>query len=60
MTSPNLVPEGPDLKNEVEDTGLGGNVAGEGRVHHGMRGVLFLLCLAIVGALSVLLAQAAG
>lgn len=57
MVTPNLVPEGPDLKPRHEDTGLGGNTNREGLVQHGMRGVIFLLFLAIVGVLAGLVAH---
>ena len=55
----NLVPVGPDLKSEAEDTGLGGNTEVEGRVRHGMRGVVFLLFLAFAGVLFLIVAEMA-
>ena len=51
MTGPNVVPEGPDMKSQHEDTGLGGEIAAEGQVRHSMRGVVFLLGLALCGVL---------
>ncbi len=52
----NLVPEGPDLKPEQEDTGLGGNTMTETPLHHSMRGIVFLLFLAVSGILAGIVA----
>lgn len=55
-SSPNIVADGPDLKPQHEDTGLGGSIAKEGQVKHSMRGILFLLFLAGAGLLFVIFA----
>ena len=51
-----VVPSGPDLKTQAEDTGLGGEIAVEGQVKHSMRGVLFILGLAACGVLFTIFA----
>ena len=56
---PSLIPEGPDLKPQHEDTGLGGNTQVEGKLRHGMRGVVFLLFLAAAGVIFLIIAELA-
>ena len=51
-----VVPAGPDLKPQHEDTGLGGSIAAEGQVKHSMRGVMFILALAACGVLFTIFA----
>lgn len=51
-----IIADGPDLKPQHEDTGLGGEIAAEGQVRHSMRGIVFILALAACGVLFTLFA----
>ncbi len=51
-----IIADGPDLKPQHEDTGLGGSIAVEGQVKHSMRGIVFILGLAACGLVFVLFA----